>query len=203
MSVRAASQCSWGRPAMHLSDGTGRDWYILGDARFKNGRWTPPVKPFGRSSSSTEEPRKTMPSCRISSEKRLQTLSTSRNVRPMPPKAVIERWRHQADTANALSQTPSMDVDPAVRLPEAPVDTYSHFSDTRMVRRLAFRILHSAYRWATTTHTHRGYGSSVLRATPRSFTASRQTKLRLTLSRSSHHDIGLCIGWKRHGRHNM
>ena len=56
---------------------------------------------------------------RISSEKRLQTLSTSRNVRPMlgpqefdldtsylfcifnqpvprPPKAVIERWRHQA-----------------------------------------------------------------------------------------------------------
>lgn len=56
----------WGRPSMHLSDGTGalnlsnvnfgsRNWkgshrpsmsirYILGDARFKNGRWTPPSK---------------------------------------------------------------------------------------------------------------------------------------------------------------
>eukprot|EP00434_Breviolum_minutum_P027127 symbB.v1.2.023991.t1/scaffold2228.1/size107706/3 len=138
MSVRATSQCSWGRPSMHLSDGTGRDWYILGDARFKNGRWTPPSKPFGRSNSSGEELRKILPPCRISSEKRLQTLSASRNVCPMPPKAVIERWRHQADTASALSQTPSMDVDPAVRLPEAPVDAYSHFSDTRMVRRLAF-----------------------------------------------------------------
>ncbi|CAJ1413001.1 unnamed protein product, partial [Effrenium voratum] len=55
-----------------------------------------------------------------------------------PPKAVIERWRQQADEANAKSQTPSMDVDPAVKMPEAPVHAYSYFSDTRMLRRLAY-----------------------------------------------------------------
>ncbi|CAJ1412998.1 unnamed protein product [Effrenium voratum] len=44
----------------------------------------------------------------------------------------------QADEANAKSQTPSMDVDPAVKMPEAPVHAYSYFSDTRMLRRLAY-----------------------------------------------------------------
>ncbi|CAJ1438323.1 unnamed protein product, partial [Effrenium voratum] len=138
MSVRATSQCSWGRPMMHLSDGTGRDWYILGDAKSKNGHWTPPKKSLSRSSTD-EEPRKAPTGARrISPEKRLSSLSLSRNVQPKPPKAVIERWRQQADEANAKSQTPSMDVDPAVKMPEAPVHAYSYFSDTRMLRRLAY-----------------------------------------------------------------
>ncbi|OLP93297.1 hypothetical protein AK812_SmicGene24802 [Symbiodinium microadriaticum] len=140
MSVRATSQCSWGRPPMHLADGTGRDWYILGDTRMKNGRWEPPAtKPMGRGISELKTGCRSYPTKRRPSpEKKLQTLSLSRNVQKRPPSEVIERWRQQADYANSLSRTPSLDVDPSIRLPEAPTDAYSYFSDNRMVRRIAF-----------------------------------------------------------------
>eukprot|EP00931_Biecheleriopsis_adriatica_P009622 TRINITY_DN110694_c0_g1_i1.p1 TRINITY_DN110694_c0_g1~~TRINITY_DN110694_c0_g1_i1.p1 ORF type:complete len:216 (-),score=16.67 TRINITY_DN110694_c0_g1_i1:103-675(-) len=130
----------------HLSDGTGRDWYILGDSGLRNGRRTPPPKPFGRTSisgaSSMTELRKQLYRTPSSAQGRMR--SPQRSTPGKPSSAIVDRWRkHQAlipGTRNGLplNQTPEVDVDSSIKLKTSPIDAYTHFSDERTGRRLAY-----------------------------------------------------------------
>eukprot|EP00930_Biecheleria_cincta_P077273 TRINITY_DN64558_c0_g1_i1.p1 TRINITY_DN64558_c0_g1~~TRINITY_DN64558_c0_g1_i1.p1 ORF type:complete len:207 (+),score=18.53 TRINITY_DN64558_c0_g1_i1:53-622(+) len=161
----------------HISDGSGRDWYIFGDSKLRGGRRTPPPKPFARSDMSAGG---STGSSAFLDLKRRQRKRSSQARSPrhsgigrLDP-GILERWRQHDDAVpgarngRPLCQTPVMLADPlaltVTPLGETPHNSYTYFSDSRTDKRIGYSKYVQALEAAVASGDFGGLARSSLRA---------------------------------------
>eukprot|EP00933_Yihiella_yeosuensis_P023891 TRINITY_DN18553_c0_g1_i6.p1 TRINITY_DN18553_c0_g1~~TRINITY_DN18553_c0_g1_i6.p1 ORF type:complete len:180 (-),score=21.30 TRINITY_DN18553_c0_g1_i6:100-639(-) len=131
----------------HISNGTGRDWYIMGDAGLRDGKVTPRARDptiFGfRSSSSVKSASTSMSSLPDmgGNHRRLRRSRDARTLKKsnMPHPGIVERWKKANDKApGGTPLRTEHEFDHTHDLPEAPTDPYMYHSNAYMARRLAW-----------------------------------------------------------------